>query len=70
MPRRVFTFSHQLKDGIDRQDWLHQNRKLVGGLRFYEEPPALRFFGGKLESTSPWPERLLAKFRADFGDSL
>ena len=69
MPRRVFTLS-QVKYGIDRLHWLYQNRKLVGGLKFYEEPPVLRFFGGKLEPTSPWPEKLVAKFRADFGDSL
>ena len=28
------------------------------------------FFMGKMEPTSPWPEKLMAKFRADFGDSL
>ena len=69
MPRRVFTLS-QVKYAIDRLHWLYQNRKLVGGLRFYEEPPVLRFFGGKLEPTTPWPEKLVAKFRQDFGDSL
>ncbi len=69
MPRRVFTLS-QVKYAIDRLHWLYQNRALVGGLKFYEEPPVLRFFGGKLKPTSPWPEKLVAKFRADFGDSL
>lgn len=69
MPRRVFTLS-QVKYGIDRLHWLHKNRKLVGGLKFYEEPPVLRFFGGKLKPTSAWPKKLLARFRADFGDSL
>jgi tryptophanase len=69
MPRRVFTLS-QVKYGIDRLHWLYQNRQLVGGLEFYEEPPVLRFFGGKLKPTSPWPEKLVAKFREDFGDSL
>ncbi len=69
MPRRVFTLS-QVKYAIDRLHWLYRNRELVGGLKFYEEPPVLRFFGGKLEPTSPWPEKLVAKFRADFGDSL
>jgi tryptophanase len=69
MPRRVFTLS-QVKYAIDRLHWLFLNRELVGGLKFYEEPPVLRFFGGKLEPTSPWPEKLVAKFRADFGDSL
>lgn len=69
MPRRVFTLS-QVKYAIDRLNWLYQNRQLVGGLKFYEEPPVLRFFGGKLKPTTPWPEKLLAKFRADFGNSL
>lgn len=69
MPRRVFTLS-QVKYAIDRLYWLYQNRSLVGGLKFYEEPPVLRFFGGKLEPTSPWPDKLVAKFRQDFGSSL
>ncbi len=69
MPRRVFTLS-QVKYAIDRLYWLYQNRQLVGGLEFYEEPPVLRFFGGKLKPTTPWPEKLMAKFRADFGNSL
>ena len=69
MPRRVFTLS-QVKYTVDRLHWLYLNRGLVGGLKFYEEPPVLRFFGGKLNPTSPWAEKLVAKFRADFGDSL
>ncbi len=69
VPRRVFTLS-QVKYVIDRLTWLYENRELVGGLKFYEEPPVLRFFAGKLEPTSPWPEKLMAKFRQDFGDSL
>jgi len=68
-PRRVFTLS-QVKYVEDRLHWLHTRRDLVGGLRFVEEPPVLRFFMGRLEATSDWPERLLAAFRADFGDSL
>jgi tyrosine phenol-lyase len=68
MPRRVFTLS-QVRYVEDRLTWLHRNRDLVGGLRFREEPRVLRFFLGKLEPTSDWPERLMAKFRADLGDS-
>lgn len=68
-PRRVFTLS-QVEYLIDRLNWLFQNKELVGGLRFVEEPPVLRFFTGRLESIGNWPEKLLAKFRADFGDSL
>lgn len=68
-PRRVFTLS-QTKFLIDRLHWLYKNRDLVGGLRFTEEPKVLRFFMGRLEATSNWPEKLVAKFKADFGDSL
>jgi tryptophanase len=68
-PRRVFTLS-QVEYLIDRLNWLYQNRDLVGGLRFVEEPPVLRFFTGRLEPVSNWPEKLIAKFKADFGDSL
>lgn len=68
-PRRVFTLS-QTMYVIDRMNWLYQNRELVGGLRFVEEPAVLRFFNGRLEPTSDWPQKLIAKFKADFGDSL
>ncbi len=68
-PRRVFTLS-QVKYVEDRMRWLHKNRELIGGLRFVEEPAVLRFFMGRMEATSDWPERLLEAFRADFGDSL
>ncbi len=68
-PRRVFTLS-QIKYAVDRITWLYQNRDLVGGLKFVEEPKLLRFFFGRLEATSDWQVKLMAKFRADFGDSL
>jgi tryptophanase len=69
LPRRVFTLS-QVKYTIDRIDWLYQNRKLIGGLKFVEEPQVLRFFLGRLAPVSDWQEKLAAKFKADFGDSL
>jgi tryptophanase len=69
LPRRVFTLS-QVKYTIDRIAWLYENRKLIGGLEFYEEPKVLRFFFGRLRPTSNWQERLAGKFREDFGDSL
>ncbi len=68
-PRRVFTLS-QTKFLIDRLNWLYHNRELVGGLRFVEEPKVLRFFMGRLEPTSDWPNKLMKKFKEDFGDSL
>lgn len=69
MPRRVFTLS-QVKYAVDRIAWLYENRRLVEGLNFVEEPKILRFFFGKLEPVSDWQTRLMAKFREDFGDSL
>jgi tryptophanase len=68
-PRRVFTLS-QTMFLIDRVNWLYQNRNLVGGLRFVEEPPVLRFFMGRLEPVGDWPAKLIKKYKEDFGDSL
>jgi len=68
-PRRVFTLS-QTKFVLDRLTWLYKNRELVGGLKFVEEPAVLRFFLGRLDAVNDWPEKLIAKFKKDFGDSL
>lgn len=68
-PRRVFTLS-QVKYAEDRIQWLYDNRHLIGGLEWVEEPPVLRFFVGKLKPIGDWVEKLVAKFREDFGDSL
>jgi len=69
MPKRVFTLS-QVKYAADRICWLHENRNLIGGLKFNFEPKILRFFSGRLEPTSDWQNKLLTKFKKDFGDSL
>ena len=69
LPRRVFTLS-QIKYLADRLAWLYENRHLIGGLRFTEEPKVMRFFIGRLEPTSDWQDKLVAKFKEDFGDSL
>lgn len=69
VPRRVFTLS-QIKYVEDRMAWLYENRKLIGGLRFVYEPPVLRFFMGGLEPVNDWPQKLIAKFKEDFGESL
>jgi len=68
-PRRVFTLS-QVKYAEDRIKWLYENRELIGGLEWIEEPPVLRFFVGKLKPIGDWVDKLVAKFRADFGESL
>ncbi|NLP28163.1 MAG: tryptophanase [Clostridia bacterium] len=69
LPRRVFTLS-QVNYAVDRIAWLYENRKLIGGLTFVEEPKVLRFFFGRLKPTSDWQVKLVEKFREDFGDSL
>ena len=69
LPRRVFTMS-QVLYAVDRISWLYENRKLVGGLNFVEEPKTLRFFFGRLEPIGDWQKQLVKKFRKDFGESL
>lgn len=67
LPRRVFTLS-QTEYVIDRVKWVYDHRDLIGGLRFVHEPKTLRFFTGILEPVSDWPEKLLAAYKADFGE--
>ncbi len=69
IPRRVFTLS-QIEYVADRLIWLFENRDIIGGLRFVEEPRVLRFFKGGLEPVNDWPVKLMERFRLDFGDSL
>ena len=68
-PRRVFTLS-QIKYVADRVKWLWDNRELIGGLEWVEEPEVLRFFFGRMKEIGNWQEKLVEKFKADFGDSL
>ena len=69
VPRRVYTLS-QLKYVADRVKWVWDNRHLIGGLEWVEEPSVLRFFFGRLKEKGYWQEQLAEKFRKDFGDSL
>jgi tryptophanase len=69
VPRRVYTLS-QLKYVADRVKWVWDNRELIGGLEWVEEPSVLRFFFGRLKEKGFWQEQLAQKFREDFGDSL
>ena len=69
IPKRVFSLSH-LKFIADRVNWLYKNRELIGGLEWVEEPKVLRFFLGKLKPVNDWQEKLIKKFKEDFGDSL
>lgn len=69
VPRRVFTLS-QIKYVADRVKWVWDNRKLIGGVEWTEEPSVLRFFFGRLKEIGFWQEELAERFRKDFGDSL
>jgi len=69
LPRRVYTLSH-IEYVVDRLTWLYQNRHLVKGLRFLEEPRVLRFFFGKLEPLEGWGYKLAEAFIAEFGEGL
>jgi tryptophanase len=69
VPKRVFTLS-QIKYVADRIGWLYENRKLIGGLVFDDEPETLRFFLGKLSPTSDWQQKLAAKFKKDMPSGL
>ncbi len=66
IPRRVYTMSH-IEFVVDRLDWLYNHRNLVGGLKFVEEPPVLRFFFGRLEPLDNWGVKLAEAFKKEFG---
>jgi len=66
VPRRVYSMAH-IDYVVDRLKWLHAHRDLIGGLRFVEEPPVLRFFFGRLEPLNDWGTKLAKAFEADFG---
>jgi tryptophanase len=66
VPRRVYTMSH-FQYAADRLRWLFDHRKMIGGLEFYEEPPVLRFFGGKMKPKGDWGAELADAFEKHFG---
>ena len=66
VPRRVYTMSH-FQYAADRLKWLYEHRELIGGLAFYEEPPVLRFFGGKMNAKGNWGLPLAEAFEKHFG---
>jgi tryptophanase len=66
VPRRVYTMSH-FQYTADRLRWLLEHRELVGGLEFYEEPPVLRFFAGKMKPKGNWGVALADAFEKQFG---
>ncbi len=66
LPRRTYKLS-QMEYAINRVKWLFRHAELVGGLRFVEEPPVLRFFFGRLAPTSDWLSQLAASYRESVG---
>jgi tryptophanase len=69
VPRRAFTLS-QLEYVADRIGWLYENRELIGGLEFLEEPKQMRFFLGRLGAIGDWQNQLVAKFKQDMPSGL
>lgn len=69
VPRRVYSMAH-IEYVVDRMKWLHQHRDLVGGLKFVEEPPVLRFFFGRMEALNSWGRKLADAFKKDFGEQF
>ncbi len=69
IPRRTYTLGH-IEYVADRVAWLHRHKDLIGGLRFVEEPPVMRFFFGRLEPLGDWGAEVVKAFQADYGDVL
>jgi len=70
IPRRAFTIGH-IEYVTERLAWLHRHKDLIGGLRFVQEPPVMRFFFGKLEPLGgDWGRKVAEAFTADFGNQL
>jgi tyrosine phenol-lyase len=69
VPRRVYSMS-QIEYAVDRVTWLYKNRDLIGGLKFVEEPPVLRFFFGRLVPKDNWSSKLAVAFEEEFGANM
>ena len=70
IPRRAVTLG-QIEYLADRIAWLHKHKDLIGGLRFIQEPPVMRFFFGLLEPVGgDWGKKVVDAFQAKFGKDL
>ena len=63
-----FSLREQYKRNYLQGYEIERHRELIGGLRFVHEPATLRFFTGKLEPVSDWPEKLIEAYKAEFGE--
>ena len=68
VPRRMMTLS-QIEYAVDRIHWLYDNRHLIEGLEFFEEPKIMRFFSGRLRPLTGWQDKLVEAFERDFGEN-
>ena len=69
IPRRVFSVS-QIDYVVDRLVWLFEQRNIIQGLKFIEEPRVLRFFFGKLETLNNWGRNLANEFKKNFSENF
>jgi len=70
IPRRAVTLG-QIEYLADRIAWLHKHKDLIGGLRFIQEPPVMRFFFGLLEPVDgDWGKKVVDAFQSKFGKEL
>ena len=63
----VYSLGH-IEYAADRLKWLYDHRTLVGGLKFVEEPPVLRFFFGRMNAIGDWGQKLMEAYIKDFGN--
>jgi tyrosine phenol-lyase len=67
IPRRAVTLG-QIEYVADRVAWLYRHKELIGGLKFVEEPPVMRFFFGKLATVGgDWGRKVVDAFQAEYG---
>lgn len=69
VPRRVYSVS-QIEYAVARINWLYNNRKTIGSMKWVSEPPVLRFFLGRMDTINSWDTKLAEIFKKDFGNKL
>ena len=70
IPRRAVTLG-QIEYLVDRVAWLHAHAKLIGGLKFVQEPPVMRFFFGRLDTVGgDWGRAVVDAFQKEVSRDL